>query len=197
MDKKIIGAVFPDVPTTEKVVAELKRIGYRTEEISVFVHDQEKVNELENLMKSKVITKDSGRGKNSGRGAGIGAATGGFFGGIAGLAIGLGVLIIPGVGQIAAAGPILSALTGVGLGVGGGGVLGAIVGLGMPEEHAKQFEGFLGDGKIIVMVEVEESYKEQVYRTFIEFDPENRGMYTADREPVVAGTKEEAMQREE
>lgn len=54
MDKKIIGAVFPDVPTTEKVVAELKRIGYRTEEISVFVHDQEKVNELENLMKSKV-----------------------------------------------------------------------------------------------------------------------------------------------
>lgn len=196
MEKKIIGAVFPDVPTTEKVVAELKRIGYRTEEISVFVHDKEKVHELENLIKSKVITKDSGRGKNSGRGAGIGAATGGFFGGIAGLAIGLGVLIIPGVGQIAAAGPILAALTGVGLGIGGGGVLGALVGLGMPEEHAKQFEGFLSNGKIIVMVEVEESYKEQVYRTFIEFDPENRGMYTADREPVVAGTKEEALQRE-
>ncbi|SES23806.1 Heat induced stress protein YflT [Gracilibacillus ureilyticus] len=177
MEKKIIGGVFSDVATTEKVIKELKSGGYHSKDISVFVHDKSKANVLENETKSGVITNHEGREKNAGKGAGIGAASGGILGGLSGLVVGLGLLTIPGIGQIAAAGPLAATLTGAGIGAGGGGIVGALVGLGIPEEQAKQYEGFLKQGKIIVLVEVNEEHEGRIYETFLSHDTENRGMY--------------------
>lgn len=177
MDKKIIGGVFSDVATTEQVITKLKEQGYTSNDISVFVHDKSKANVLEDETRTGVITDDEGRAKNAGKGAGIGAATGGLLGGLSGLVLGLGLLTIPGIGQIAAAGPIAAALTGAGIGAGGGGIVGALVGLGIPEEQAKQYEGFLKNGKIIVLVEADEEHENLVYATFMSHDTENRGMY--------------------
>ncbi|MHA6250492.1 general stress protein [Oceanobacillus sp. CAU 1775] len=177
MNKRIIGGVFSDVATTELVLTDLRDSGYNKKDISVFVHDKSKAHVLEEETNSGVITNDEGRGKNAGKGAGIGAATGGVLGGLSGLVLGLGLLAIPGVGQIAAAGPIAAALTGAGIGAGGGGVVGALVGLGIPEEQAKQYEGYLRDGKIIVLVEVEEEQENNVYQTFLAHDTENRSMF--------------------
>lgn len=177
MDKKIIGGVFSDVATTEKVILELKSGGYNSKDISVFVHDKNKAHVLEDETKTGVVTNDEGRGKNAGKGAGIGAATGGLLGGLSGLVLGLGLLTIPGLGQIAAAGPLAAALTGAGIGAGGGGIVGALVGLGIPEEQAKQYEGFLKQGKIIVLVEVEPEQENRVYQTFLSHHAENSSMY--------------------
>ena len=177
MDKKIIGGVFSDVATTEKVILELKEHGYTSKDISLFVHDKSKAHVLEDETKTGVITDDEGRGKNAGKGAGIGAATGGLLGGLSGLVLGLGLLTIPGIGQIAAAGPLAAALTGAGVGAGGGGIVGALVGLGLPEEQAKQYEGFLKQGKIIVLVEADQEQENSVYETFLTHDTENTGMY--------------------
>lgn len=177
MDKKIIGGVFSDVATSEKVIKDLKSNGYHSKDISIFVHNKSKADVLENETNTGVITNDEGRGKNAGKGAGIGAASGGILGGLGGLVVGLGLLTIPGIGQIAAAGPLAAALTGAGIGAGGGGIVGALVGLGMPEEQAKQYEGFLKQGKIIVLVEVDEEQQDRVYETFLSHNTENRDMY--------------------
>ncbi|MFC3040523.1 low temperature-induced protein [Virgibacillus xinjiangensis] len=180
MDKKIIGGVFSSVDTTERAIRELKEHGYGTNDISIFAQDKNKVNVIENETNTGVSTNDEGRGKNAGKGAGIGAASGGVLGGLGGLIAGLGMLAIPGIGQVAAAGPLVSALTGAGVGAGGGGIVGALVGAGIPEEHAKQYEGYLKDGKIIVLVEADEDNENNVYRTFLSNDTENHSMYPND-----------------
>lgn len=177
MDKKIIGGVFSDVATTEKVIHELKNHGYSSGDISIFAHDKSKVDVLEDETNTGVTTNDEGRGKNAGKGAGIGAASGGVLGGLGGLVTGLGLLTIPGIGQIAAAGPLAAALTGGAVAAGGGGIIGALVGLGMPEEQAKQYEGFLKKGKIIVLVEADKENENEVYGTFLRHDTENSSMY--------------------
>src|SRR5690625_1311681 len=152
MDKKIIGGVFSDVATSEKVIRELKGQGYSSKGISIFAHDKSKAEVLEDETNTRVTTNDEGRGKNAGKGAGIGAASGGVLGSLGGLVVGLGLLTIPGLGQVAAAGPLAAALTGAAVAAGGGGIIGALVGLGMPEEQAKQYESFLknGDRKSVV-----------------------------------------------
>jgi hypothetical protein len=177
MDKKIIGGVFSDVATTEKVIHALKDHGYGAKNISVFAHDKSKADVLENETDTGVTTNDEGRGKNAGKGAGIGAASGGVLGALGGLVTGLGLLTIPGIGQIAAAGPLAAALTGAAVAAGGGGIIGALVGLGMPEEQAKQYEAFLKNGKIIVLVEADHENEGSVYETFLAHDTENSSMY--------------------
>lgn len=177
MDKRIIGGVFTTVGNAERAITELQRHGYGSNDISVFARDKNKVNVLEEEMDTSVTTNKGGRGKNAGKGAGVGAISGGALGGIGGLVAGLGLLAIPGIGQIAAAGPIAAALTGAGVGAGGGGIVGALVGAGMSEHEAKQYETHLKDGKIIVIVEATEKLQDKVYRTFLNHNTENTSMY--------------------
>ncbi|GEN53808.1 general stress protein [Halobacillus faecis] len=177
MDKRIIGGVFSKVGHAEKAITDLQHHGYGSNDISVFARDKSKVNVLEEEMDTTVTTNHSGRGKKAGKGAGLGALSGGALGGIGGLIAGLGLLAIPGIGQIAAAGPIAAALTGAGVGAGGGGIVGALVGAGMSEKDAHQYENHLKDGKIIVIVEATEKLQDKVYRTFLSNKTENSSMY--------------------
>lgn len=177
MDKKIIGGVFAHVEDTERAIRELKNHGYGTDDISVFAKDKSKVNVIEDETDTTVTSNKGGRGKSTGKGAGIGAASGGALGGLAGLVTGLGLLAIPGIGQLAAAGPLAATISGAGIGAGSGGIVGALVGAGMPEEEAKQYEQHLKDGKTIVLVEADETNENQVYRTFLSNKTENTSMY--------------------
>ena len=71
-------------------------------------------------------------------------------GGIVGWMAGIGALAIPGLGPLIAAGPILAALSGAAVGGTLGGLTGALVGMGIPEYEAKQYEGRLAEGKILI-----------------------------------------------
>ncbi|WP_394219564.1 hypothetical protein [Halobacillus trueperi] len=177
MDRRIIGGVFSKVGHAEKAITDLQHYGYGSNDISVFARDKSKVNVLEEEMDTSVTSNHSSRGKKAGKGAGLGALSGGALGGIGGLIAGLGLLAIPGIGQIAAAGPIAAALTGAGVGAGGGGIIGALVGAGMSEKDAHQYENHLKDGKIIVIVEATEKLQDKVYRTFLSNKTENSSMY--------------------
>lgn len=75
------------------------------------------------------------------------------MGGVTGLLAGIGALAIPGIGPILAAGPIVATLTGVAVGAGAGGLVGGLIGLGIPEDEAKEYEGYVESGKILVLVE--------------------------------------------
>ncbi len=85
-------------------------------------------------------------------GATTGAGTGAVLGGALGLLAGIGVLAIPGVGPLIAAGPIMATLAGMGVGGTVGGLTGALVGLGIPEYEAKRYEGFVQKGGILLSV---------------------------------------------
>lgn len=177
MNKKIIGGVFNSIHDAEKAIKGLKNEGFTSEDITVFAKDKDQVDEIEDDTNTDVSKNKTGRGKNSGIGLGYGAASGGVLGGIAGWIAGIGLLTIPGVGAIAAAGPLATTLSGAGVGAGSGGIVGALVGAGIPKEQAKQYEKDLKDGKIIVLVEAEESKHNAVYNNFLESRTENSSMY--------------------
>src|SRR5262245_8079259 len=70
--------------------------------------------------------------------------------------VGIGSLAIPGVGPFIAAGPIMAALAGAGVGAAVGGLSGALIGLGIPEYEAKQYEGKIRQGNILISVHSED-----------------------------------------
>ena len=65
----------------------------------------------------------------------------------------MGALTIPGIGPFLAAGPILAGLSGLAIGAGAGGLVGGLIGLGIPQEEAMQYNEYLEDGHILVLVE--------------------------------------------
>ncbi|NJL81969.1 MAG: hypothetical protein HC890_01435 [Chloroflexaceae bacterium] len=87
-----------------------------------------------------------------------GALFGSLFGSFLSLLTGVGVLFVPFVGTVVAAGPIgailLGAATGAIAGGTGGGLASFLATLGMPEEKAAVYETRLQAGEYLVMVEV-------------------------------------------
>ena len=89
--------------------------------------------------------------------AGTGASTGTLVGGGLGLLTGLGLLAIPGVGPVVAAGWLIATLTGAGIGAAGGGLLGSLVHAGVPEEHAHAYSEGVRRGGTLVTVRGDDS----------------------------------------
>ncbi len=89
--------------------------------------------------------------------AGTGASTGTLVGGGLGLLTGLGLLAIPGVGPVVAAGWLIATITGAGIGAAGGGLLGSLIHAGVPEEHAHAYSEGVRRGGTLVSVRADES----------------------------------------
>lgn len=142
MDEKKIVGVFETEQEASRAIEALQNDGFPSKDISVITKDRE---DLESL------TKDTGTKAPEGVAAGV--ATGGMLGGVTGLLAGIGALAIPGIGPILAAGPIAATLAGLAVGAGAGGMVGGLIGLGIPEDEAKDYEGYVDKGKILVIVE--------------------------------------------
>jgi hypothetical protein len=144
--KKAVVGLLSNTVQVEGLVAELQRSGFGTNDVSVLFPDKDG-------------TRDFAHEKNTkapeGAVAGVGA--GGAVGGTLGLLAGIGALAIPGLGPFIAAGPILAALSGAAAGAAVGGVAGALVGMGIPEIEAKQYEGKIKGGNILVSIHVEDA----------------------------------------
>lgn len=87
-----------------------------------------------------------------------GAVFGSLFGSLLGLLTGVGVLFIPFVGPIVAAGPIgallLGATSGALAGSAGAGLASVLVAIGLPEEKAAIYQTRIQAGEFVLMVEV-------------------------------------------
>lgn len=94
--------------------------------------------------------------------AGTGATVGGLIGGGAGLLAGLGLLAVPGLGPVVAAGWLVSALTGAGIGAAAGGLAGGLTGAGMTESEAAAYAEGVRRGGTLVTVRCPEGRTEQV-----------------------------------
>jgi hypothetical protein len=130
----------------DSIVGELKKSGFSSNDVSVLLPD-------------KKGTRDFAHEKNTKapEGATTGAGAGGLLGGGLGWLVGIGALAIPGVGPLIAAGPILAALSGAAVGAAVGGIGGALVGMGIPELEAKQYEGKVRDGNILISVHTDDA----------------------------------------
>src|ERR1700759_1145063 len=138
--------IYPSNSAAETAVDQLVAAGFSNQDVSV-------------LMADRKGSKDFAAEKNTKapEGALTGVGVGGTVGGTLGLLAGIGVLAIPGVGPLIAAGPIMGALAGLGVGGTVGGVVGALIGMGIPEYEAKRFEGAVKDGGTLLSVHCETS----------------------------------------
>lgn len=144
-NKSVIGLVAHRAQA-EAIVDNLIRDGFTSGSISVLFPDASGTRDFAHENNTKAP-----------EGAVVGVGAGGAIGGTLGLLAGIGALAIPGLGPFIAAGPILAALSGAAAGAAVGGIAGALVGLGIPEIEAKQYEGKIREGSILVSVHAEDA----------------------------------------
>lgn len=125
---------------------QLKTIGFSTDDISVLVPEDSAVRTIVHEKSTKAP-----------EGVTAGVSAGGVLGGTLGLLAGIGALAIPGLGPLIAAGPLMAALSGAAVGATVGGIGGALVGMGIPEIEAKQCEGKVRSGSILLSVHTEDA----------------------------------------
>ncbi|WP_150265489.1 YsnF/AvaK domain-containing protein [Paenibacillus tepidiphilus] len=176
MNKKIVG-VFYTEHEASSAIEDLKAHGFQTEDISVIARNKDDVESISNETGTKAP-----------EGIASGAATGGVLGGVTGLLAGIGALAIPGIGPIIAAGPIAATLAGAAVGAGTGGLVGGLIGLGIPEDEAQTYDNYVDEGRILVMVDTDDSQAGQVYTVFRKHNSANSDRYMTDVNDTAADT---------
>jgi hypothetical protein len=133
--KTAVFALFRDQAELERAIGALTAAGFASQDISALLPDAHATQKLAHEKHTKAP-----------EGAAAGAAAGAVTGGALGLLIGLGAIVIPGLGALVAAGPIVAALAGAGAGGTVGSLTGALVGMGIPEYEAKRYEAHVSSG---------------------------------------------------
>ena len=125
-----------------KAIEEFKKNGYTTDEISVIANQPNDLSRMTQEVKTSTMD-----------GAIAGAATGGALG-IAGALAGLPAVLVPGLGAILVAGPILTMLGGAYIGVRSseGGLVNSLIHLGLSKEEAQRYSDAVQDGKFLVII---------------------------------------------
>jgi hypothetical protein len=144
MTKLVVG-LFETIGEADRAVQELIDGGFPHADISAVANDPG------GSFDNSVAAGEP----NTAEGAGVGAVGGSLLGGTFGLLVGLGVIAIPGLGPVLAAGPLLTigaTALGAGVGAGVGGVLGALTSAGVPEHEAHFYNEGLRTGGSLVTV---------------------------------------------
>jgi hypothetical protein len=134
--------IYPDRASFDSALEALRAANFRNSDISAILPDRD------------LTTRDLAHEINTKAPEGIatGAGAGAAVGGVLGWLIGVGALVIPGVGPLVAAGPIVAALAGAGAAGATGGLVGGLIGAGVPEVEAKRYAGRINDGAYLLSV---------------------------------------------
>src|ERR1700757_722031 len=95
-------------------------------------------------------------------GAEAGAGIGGVAGGIIGLLTGLGLMAIPGLGPVVAAGWLASTAAGAAAGAASGGIIGALTQAGVSEDEASRYAEGVRRGGTLVSVRAPEQDRARI-----------------------------------
>ena len=133
--------VFKEQDQAERAVGELRRAGFRDDQIGLVARDKKGKKVVKGKAKQETYAEE---------GALTGAAVGAGVGGL----VGLGVLagVIPVIGPAIAAGTLATILMNAAGGAAIAGLAGALIGLGIPEEEAEYYESELKAGRYLVTV---------------------------------------------
>lgn len=150
---KTVVAVYDNYDHAEKAARQVKERGLRTSDISIITKQGDET--AGDQRTDATMGRDN---KNINDNISDGVFTGGVLGGLAGLLIGAGTMVIPGLGIVAAAGPITGLLAG---GVTGG-IVGGLVDLGIPEHRGKHYESEIKEGRVLFSMRTDEDKIEQI-----------------------------------
>lgn len=142
MEKVVLGIV--DSPGQAEVVAQrLVALGFAPGDVSMLFPDKRGSHDF--AFEHHTHAPESALG-----GAGLGA----LIGGVLGIALGMGVVRVPGLEALVAAGPVVAALAVAAVFALAFGVIGALLGLASPKIQAKHYAGKVRNGSILVAVHV-------------------------------------------
>ncbi len=145
---RTVSALYDTYDAASSAVNALEASGVPHSDISIVANNSENWHRQDR-------TADAG--DSAGTGAGVGAAVGG----VGGLLTGLGIMAIPGVGPVVAAGWLVATAVGAvaGAAVGGatGGIVGSLTGAGVPEDDAHLYAEGVRRGGTLVTARVEDA----------------------------------------
>ena len=145
MEKAVFGIASTEAQAIS-IADDLKLAGFTPNQVSVLFPDKSGTRDFAHEQHTKAP-----------EGATVGGGSGAVLGGAVGWLLGIGALAIPGLGPLIAAGPIMAALAGAGVGAAAGGLTGALIGMGIPELEAKQYEGKIRAGNILISIHTDNS----------------------------------------
>ena len=147
MSKTITG-LFDTYAAATNAVRDLEAAGVSHSDVSIVANNADGTHKAAT---SDAVTDDAGKG------AGIGAAVGG----VGGLLTGLGLMAIPGVGPVVAAGWLaataVGAVAGAAVGGAAGGIVGSLTDAGVPEGHAHVYAEGVRRGGTLVTAKVDDT----------------------------------------
>ncbi|UHS57363.1 general stress protein [Agrobacterium vaccinii] len=145
---KTITGLFDDHADARQAVTALESAGVPSKDISI--------------VSNNAHNRDHADESKAAEGAGTGAGIGAVVGGAGGLLTGLGLMAIPGVGPVVAAGWLAATAAGVAAGAVAGGAAGGIVGAltdsGVSEEDAHVYAEGVRRGGTIVTAKVDDNH---------------------------------------
>src|SRR5437764_11039432 len=154
-----ISRLYKDYDTGARVVAELERAGIRHSEISIIANNESGWFDRDG---SKRVDRDGDGTDDRAEGAAKGAGIGATLGGVAGLLAGLGLLAIPGIGPVVAAGWLASTAAVAVAGGATGGLIGALTQSGIGEQEAHAYAEGVRRGGTLVTVRVPDTDRARV-----------------------------------
>jgi hypothetical protein len=142
-----ISRLYDDYATALQAVRRLKDAGVPNNEISIVSNNSEAWQDADT---KRIKHRDLKHAEETGDNAGIGAGIGAALGGTAGVLTGLGLLAIPGLGPVVAAGWLATAALGLAAGGVAGGLIGALTSSGVSETDAHFYaEGIRRGGTLV------------------------------------------------
>jgi hypothetical protein len=140
-----ISRLYDSYADAQRAVTSLEAAGVPHSDISIVANNSDNWYGAD-----KKIDRDGDGMDDRAEGAGKGAGIGAGVGGAAGLLAGLGLLAIPGLGPVVAAGWLVSTAVGAAAGAATGGVVGALTQAGISEEEAPLYaEGVRRGGTLL------------------------------------------------
>jgi stress response protein YsnF len=149
MTNKTITAFFDSYEDASEAVRRLEAAGVSRGNISLIASNE---GDRYSSHASRTFDGTNHHTDDVSDGAGTGATVGTLAGGGAGLLAGLGMLAIPGLGPVVAAGWLVSTLVGAGAGAAVGGLAGALIDAGVDENDAHAYaEGIRRGGALVTV----------------------------------------------
>jgi hypothetical protein len=146
--------LYDDYGKAQEAVRALESLGFTNDEVSIA---------------SRV--RDNGELVDDASGAATGASVGAVAGAGTGLLTAMGVMAIPGLGPLVAAGVLATMLAGAATGAAAGGILGALTDYGVSEEDAHVYSEGIRRGGTLVTVRAADDRAQMAREVLNRYDP--------------------------
>jgi hypothetical protein len=151
---KTLTRVYSDYASADATVGQLKAAGLSDSDISILASNADGWHKPGSSDVDPKHDKNRDGSDDRAQGAATGGGLGAVAGGAVGVATGLGLLAIPGVGPVVAAGWLATLVAGAVAGGAAGGIVGALVESGTSKENAEIYAEALRRGGAIITAKV-------------------------------------------